>query len=204
MLTLPLVAGKKPSAVPLMKLPPKTAEVAALALPPLGQKCANWAWASELEVMLKGQQVSLNQNYWVQKANGGEVCVETLPSLEDLTRLVDGAYVLDDGRKVRLVSKAIDGAPGIPDDVIGPLREGRPLLMFWKGRALAVRAVVYDEYIYPNGQRMFQIREMKMVDPLLPGKDGELGFVTGRDDASQITGIYRVVVEPVKTQPWQR
>ncbi len=189
---------------PLVKLPPKTAEIAKLALTAPAQKCTNWAWASALELMLQGQQVSLKQNYWVQKANGGEVCIETLPSLDDLARLVDGPYVLDDGRKVRLVSRTVGGLTGVPDEIIGPLRAGRPLLVFWKQRVAVLRGVVYDEYVYPNGQRMFQIREMRMVDPLVAGKPGELTFVNGRDDPAEITGIYRVLVEPEKTLPWQR
>jgi hypothetical protein len=124
--------------------------------------------------------------------------------VEALAKVIDGAYVLDDGRHVRLESRYISGAPTIPDDLIAPLRLGHPVLLFWKSRALVVRAATYDEYIYPNGQRMFQIKEIKLVDPLLTGKQREFSFVNGRDNPADIGGVFHVVVVPEKQLPWQR
>jgi hypothetical protein len=102
---------------------------------------------------------------------------------------------------VRLQVRYISGAP-TPDDLIAPLRQGRPVLLFWKTRALVVRAIVYDEFIYPNDQRMFVIREIKLVDPLLTGKQRESSFVTGQDNAADIGGTLEVVVIPDKVQSW--
>lgn len=203
-LALPLYADKKPKTAPLMRLPNQSVELKAFWLPTPVQKCTNWAWAVAVEAMLKSQQVAIKQNDWVQKANYGEVCIDTAPALEALAKVIDGAYVLDDGRHVRLESRYILGAPTIPDDLIAPLRQGLPVLLFWKSRALVVRAATYDEYIYPNGQRMFQIKELKLVDPLLTGKQRELSFVNGRDDPADIGGVFHVVVVPEKQFPWQR
>jgi hypothetical protein len=203
-LALPLYSDKKPKGAPLMRLPDQTVELTAFWLPTPVQKCTNWAWAVAVEAMLKSQQVAIKQNVWVQKANYGEVCIDTVPALEALAKVIDGAYVLDDGRHVRLESRYISGAPTIPDDLIAPLRLGHPVLLFWKSRALVVRAATYDEYIYPNGQRMFQIKEMKLVDPLLTGKQREFSFVNGRDDPAEIGGVFHVVVVPEKQFPWQR
>ena len=197
-------AGKKPKGVPLARLPERAAEIAKLALPAPAQKCQNWAWAVALEVMLQAQAVALKQNFWVQKVNGSEICWDAPPTLRGLARAIDGRYVLDDGRKIRLQSRYYEGAPTIPDDVIAPLRQGTPLLVFWKNRALVLRAVIYDEYIYPNGQRMFEIREMKLLDPLAPAKQREVSFVNGRDDPADISGVFQVTVIPEKTMPWQR
>jgi hypothetical protein len=61
---------------------------------------------------------------------------------------------------------------------------------------------VYDEYIYPNDQRMFQIKEIKLVDPLLTGKERERSFVNGRDDLAEIGGVFEVVVILDKQQKW--
>lgn len=201
---LPLAADKKPKGAPLMRLPDQTVELAAFWLPTPVQKCTNWAWAVAVEAMLKSQQVAIKQNDWVQKANYGEVCIDAVPKLEALAKVIDGAYVLDDGRHVRLESRYISGAPTIPDDLIAPLRQGLPVLLFWKSRALVVRAATYDEYIYPNGQRMFQIKELKLVDPLLTGKQREFSFLNGRDDPADIGGIFHVIVVPEKQFPWQR
>jgi hypothetical protein len=202
-LALPLAAGKKPKGAPLMRLPDQTVELTAFWLPTPVQKCTNWAWAVAVEAMLKTQQVTIKQNAWVMKAsNMGEVCIEVAPTLERLAKVIDGDYVLDDGRHVRLESRYLSGAPTVPDDLIAPLRQGRPVLLFWKSRALVVRSVTYDEYVYPNGQRMFEIKEMKLVDPLLTGKQRELSFVNGRDNAGDIGGTFHVVVIPEKKQTW--
>ena len=201
-LALPLAADKKPKGAPLVRRPDQTAELKAFWLPTPVQKCTNWAWAVAVEAMLKSQQVTMKQNVWVQKADFGEVCNDVAPTMEKLARVVGGPYVLDDGRHVRFEARYVSGAPTIPDDLIAPLRQGRPLLLFWKSRALVVRAVVYDEYIYPNNQRMFEIKEIKLVDPLLKGKERELSFVNGRDDPSEIGGFFNVVVIPDKKQTW--
>ncbi len=195
---------KKPQGAQLVKQPDKTVELKAFWLPTPVQKCTNWAWAVAVEAMLKSQQVTMKQNYWVMKANLGELCIDTPPTLEQLTKLVNGEYVLDDGRKVRLESHTIAGAPQIADDLIAPLRQGRPVLLFWKARALVVRAATYDEYIYPNGQRMFQIKEIRLVDPLLTGKEREISFVNGRDDADEIVGLFHVEVIPQEAMKWTR
>jgi hypothetical protein len=116
---------------------------------------------------------------------------------------VDGTYVMSDGRKVRLETCVTSGAP-MPDDAVIPLRRHRPVLLFWRGRAYVLRAVTYDEYIYPNGQRMFQLREMKLLDPLLRGKAAEIGFVNGRDDPGEISGVVSIEVVPITPTSWQR
>ena len=112
--------------------------------------------------------------------------------------------MLDTLHKVRLQSRFTPGAPTIPDDVIAPLRQGRPALLFWKGRALILYGAAYDEYILPNGGRLFQIRELKLLDPLVSGDKRQLSFVNGTDDPSQIDGIFEVIVTPLNPMPWQR
>ncbi len=202
LLALPMAAGKKPNGAPLVRLADQSVELKAFWLPTPAQKCTNWAWAVAVEAMLKAQQVSIRQNDWVMKADRGELCIDTPPTLERLTKVIDGNYVVDDGRHVRLQSHYTAGAPTAPDDLVAPLRQGRPVLMFWKSRALVVRAVTYDEYVYPNGQRMFQIKELKLVDPLLSGKEREVSFINGRDDAGEIGGMFQVEVIPEKVQRW--
>jgi hypothetical protein len=200
----PAGAGKKPpKGAPLTRLPGKSAEIANLALPAPAQKCQNWAWAVAIETMLQAQNVPLKQNFWVQKVNGSEICVDALPAPDLLARAIDGRYVLDDGRKVRLESRYF-AAPITPDDLIAPVRQGTPLLLFWNARAFVLRGLVFDEYIYPNGQRMFEIREIKLLDPLAPAKQRELSFLNGRDDPAELSGVFLVIVIPETPMPWQR
>ena len=193
-------ADKKTKGAPLVHLPVQTAELSNFNLPNPAQRCANWAWAVAVEAMLKAQKVSLDQRYWVRKANAGEVCLETLPPVESLARMIDGAYTLDDGRKVRLETRYTAGAPTDPGDLVVPLRENRPALLFWKLHAYVVTAVTYDEYIYPNNQRMFEIREIGLVDPLEPAPKRALSFTKGTDDVNDITGCLQIVVT-VEAQP---
>jgi hypothetical protein len=199
----PLAADKKKGA-PLAKLPPQTVDLAELKMATPAQACTNYAVAVAVESMLRVQKVTLDQHFWVQKANGGELCIEPVPDLDRLTRAVNGTYTLEDGRKITLETLVIPGAPMIPDDAIAPLRKGIPLLVFWKSRALVLHTLVYDEYIYPNGQRMFQLREMKMTDPLAPVKEREVSFVNGTDDPADIAAMVLVTVTPINPQPWNR
>src|SRR5579864_4237879 len=91
--------------------PEQTAEITDLVSTITKQKCENWAWAAGLETILKKQGVDIPQNYWVMKADGGEVCKDEMPKLESLSKLINGEYKLDDGRKVRLEVEAVLGPP---------------------------------------------------------------------------------------------
>jgi hypothetical protein len=111
---LPLAAGKKPKTAPLLRLQDQNVELTVFWLPTPVQKCTNWAWAVAVEAMLKPQQVTIKQNAWVQKANYGEVCIDDAPSLESLAKLVNGAYVLDDGRHVAWSRTSSPARPPFP------------------------------------------------------------------------------------------
>ncbi|HZU30040.1 MAG TPA: hypothetical protein VFB79_02925, partial [Candidatus Angelobacter sp.] len=66
------------------------------------QPCENWALAAGVETMLHQQDVDFDQNFWVMRLNGGELCVDTLPTMEALAKVMNQEFVLDDGRHVRL------------------------------------------------------------------------------------------------------
>lgn len=194
---LPLGAAKKPKGVPMAKLPDQKAEIANLVLAEPAQKCNNYAWAVAVAAMLKQQDVPLDQNFWVEKANGGDICVDALPSMERFAKAINGAYTLDDGRKFRLQTTVIPGAPTIPDNALAPLKRGVPVLVFWNDKAYVLTGAVYDEFIYPNGQRMFIVRQLKMLDPLAPAKDREVSFVNGTDDPAGISAMVYVSATPM-------
>lgn len=202
LIAVPVFAAKKPKGVPMAKLPDQKADVPNLILPHPAQKCTNYAWAVAVATMLKLQDVPLDQNFWVERANGGDLCVDPLPTIERLTRVVDGRYTLEDGRKVQLEMKVTDGAPTVPDDALAPLKRGMPLLVFWKSRAYVLAGAKYDEFIYPNGQRMYLIRELKMIDVLAPAKERDVSFVNGTDDPAGISAIVFVHATILPTSQW--
>ena len=86
------------------------------------QSCENWAVAAGLEMMLEKKGVSLDQNFWVMRLNYGELCAD-LPSIDALAKVVDGEFVLDDGRHVRLELEFTPGAPGEVDSIIAGLQQ---------------------------------------------------------------------------------
>lgn len=198
----PSPAAKKKKGIPLLVNPAVTAE---LASPPAGgvaQRCENWAWAGGVEAILRAQNVPLDQHYWVQKSDGGEICLESLAPLEQIARVLNGEYVLDDGSKVRLEARYTAGSPVNLDSIILGLRGGRPALLVWKGHAYILYGVVYDEYVAPTGNRFFDIRELKLVDPFFEDEGRLVSFVKDQDDAADLGGTFEVIATPIKLTDW--
>jgi hypothetical protein len=84
--------------------------------------------------------------------------------------------------------------------IISSLRQGRPFILLWKGHPLLVTGMVYDEYGYPNGQRMYEVRDIEMLDLLYPDGDERRtrSFVKGTDNLDEIGGILEVISEPIR------
>ena len=153
--------------------------------------------------MLRAQDVRLDQHYWVQKSDGGEICLESLASLDQIARVITGDYVLEDGRKVRLEARAVLGAPTNLDSIILGLRRGQPALLAWKGHAYVLYGVVYDELVSPTGHRFFDIREIKLIDPFYVEDERRLvSFVKARDNPAEINGTLEVTATPIAGTDW--
>jgi hypothetical protein len=190
------MAGKKPPRANLVKLPAASAAIESLMVPKAEQKCPNWAWATAIEVMLTRQDVSnMPQSYWVTKAGGGEVCIESPVALDDLKELVEGDYVLPSGNNVHFEGVVNKGAPKDVGYLIKSVREGRPLLVIWNDRPLVLQGITFDEYIYPNNQRMFEARQLTLVDPIALET---VIFDKEKNDPAEITGTFEVRVGPVE------
>lgn len=170
------------------------------------QKCENWLWAAEVETILKAQKIDIPQTHWVQQANLGEVCVDAPVDLESIAKLIDRDYQLEDGSKFHLSAHRGRGAPSDVGGMISSLRQGRPFILLWNDHPLLVVALTYDEYTYPNGQRMFEVREIDMVDLLYPEDDERRSrtFVKGTDDINDIRGTLEVVSEPIDPFRWNQ
>ncbi|MGH9492980.1 MAG: hypothetical protein ACRD2K_05725 [Terriglobales bacterium] len=196
-------ADKKKKRVPVLVNAGVTAELPSPAATTAAQKCENWAWAAGVETLLRSQDVQLDQHYWVQKSDGGEICLETLASLEQLARVVTGEYVIDVGRKVRLDARYVLGAPTNLDSIILGLRRGQPALLVWKGHAYVIYGVVYDEYVSPTGHRFADIREIKLIDPFYAEDERRLvSFVRGRDHPADIGGTFEITITPFLPTDW--
>ncbi len=171
--------------------PDQTADLAAeTKLNTAKQACENWAIAAGLETMLKQQNVSLDQSFWVMRLNGGELCVNDLTTIEALTQAVNKEFVLDDGRHVRLEINFMPGPPVSIDPVIAGLKLQQVTLLLWRGHPYYLTGVTYDERIGRDGTRFFEVKEIRLANtyPKLPG----VTFQKGRDDPGEIQGILSV------------
>jgi hypothetical protein len=190
--------------IPLQVRPGQLADVPSFTATVAAQKCRDWAWAAALDTVLGLQGVKLGQKYWITKLHGGELCDDDFNRFEDLPRLIEGEYTRNDDSKARVTASYVAGAPTNVDDMIASIRRGRPVILFWKAHAYVLSGVVYDEYIAPSGQRMFEVRELKLRDPYFSGGKQFVTFVKGTDDANDINGVMQVTVTPLDQQPWQR
>lgn len=191
--------AKKNGSNILQQLPQGSVTVEGLTPATPRQKCENWLWATEVETILKAQKIDLPQTYWVQQANLGEVCVDAPVDLEAIASLIERDYQLEDGSKFHLTALRTVGAPTDMGHIISSLRQGRPFILLWKGHPLLVTGMVYGEYGYPNGQRMFEVREIDMLDLLYPDGDERRArsFVKGTDNMDEIGGTLEVIAVPV-------
>ncbi len=195
---LPAVAQKKPRAT-YQKKPGESAIAAEVPkrFVAAAQPCDNYAWAATVEMLLQQKEVLIPHRDLVMKAFGGYKCISplTAPDYSDLLRYINGDYALTPERKVRIEAEFAPGAPISPDSFIAAFRAGEPLMLVWKGKPYVWYGAVYDEYIHPVGNRMFELRELKLLDPLAKTKDAQaVSFVKGKDDANEIDGIMRITV----------
>ncbi|HEX4605735.1 MAG TPA: hypothetical protein VH724_17170 [Candidatus Angelobacter sp.] len=158
------------------------------------QSCENWAVAAGLEMMLRQQNVTLAQNFWVMRLNGGELCLSDLPTIEAVTQVVNKEFVLDDGRHVRLELHFVPGPPVNIDAVIAGLKLQQISLLLWRGHSYFLTGISYDERIGRDGTRFFEVKELRLANtfPKLPG----VTFEKGRDNADEIAGILSLSVLP--------
>ena len=180
--------------------PAQTADLDAPKLVTAKQECENWAMAAGLEALLKQQNVSIDQSYWVMHVYGGELCVPEMPSIEAFAQEINREFVLDDGRHVRLELHFTPGAPSNTDAVIFALKQQQLSLVFLHGHAYYLTGATYDEHIGRDGSRRHVIRELRLANTF--AKQPGIVFQSGRDNAEDIGGILAVSVIPETRQQW--
>lgn len=171
--------------------PDQTADLAAdTKLNTAKHSCENWAVAAGLETMLLRQNVPLDQSFWIMRLNGGELCLDDMPSIDSLKLVVNRDFVLDDGRHVRLEINFAPGPPVNIDSVIAGLKLQQVTLLLWRGHPYYLTGVTYDERIGRDGTRFFEVKEIRLANTYakLPGAT----FQKGRDDPAEIQGILSI------------
>ena len=174
--------------------PAQTADVDTAKLVTAQQDCENWALAAGLETMLKQQDVALDQNFWVIRISGGELCSSEVPSSEALTHVVNREFVLDNGRHVQLELQYLPGPPTNTDALIAGLKLQKISLLLLHGHVYFLTGATYDEYINRDGSRMFIITELRLANSF--ARQPGLAFVKGRDNMDEIGAVISVSVRP--------
>jgi hypothetical protein len=184
-------AGQKPQAYYVK--PDQTADLLSeTKLVTAKQNCENWAIAAGLETMLQQQKVPLDQNFWVMRLAGGELCLADLPTIDAVAHTVNNEFVLDDGRHVRLEAHFVPGPPVNVDAVIAGLKLQQLSLLIWRAHPYFLTGITYDEHIATNGTHFFVLKELRLTNTF--GKLPGVTFEKGRDNPDDIQGILSVTV----------
>lgn len=165
------------------------------------QPCDNWAMAAAIEMMLAKQQVALDQRHWVMKNNGGLTCVPGV-SYEAWQRAIEGEYVLDGPKRVRLSVRFTNALPPTTDAFLLPMAYGRAYVILWRGKPYIVTGATWDEFIYRTGQKLSIIKVLALIDPTQKGEQRAVEFSREKEKTSDLGGIFEVVAEDLTTHPW--
>jgi len=158
------------------------------------QPCGNWALAAGMEASLRRQKVELDQRFWIMRLNGGLLCMPSAGSFETIKNRIDGEYVLADGRHVRIEVRYRESLPESTDALMLPLAHGRPYLLWWKDQPYLVKGATWDELIYQTGQKLIEIKTLKMVNTLEKGAKRDVVFDREKDDTNDLSAMFDIVV----------
>lgn len=162
--------------------------------------CSNWAWAAATQSILALDEVQLDQRELIQKIFGGELCLDRGLDLRKMGNAVAGVYVLDAKRKMKVVPRVVPpGAVLTAEELIAAVRRKRPMIVFWKARAYVVVGAAYNEWIGANGTRLWEIRELTLLDPVA---QTSVTFDKSRDDARDLSGAMEFSLLPMRELEW--
>jgi hypothetical protein len=113
---------------------------------------------------------------------------------------VNGEYVLGPKRKMKVVTRVFPaGATISPEEVIAAIQHKRPMILFWKSRAYVAVGASFDEWIGPQGARLWEIHELTLLDPIT---QTTVTFQKGRDDVNDLNGAMQFVLFPMEEVDW--
>jgi len=200
---LPASAGKKQK-FSLTALPDKNLAVADVPDPVAEQDCPNFAFAAEMESILRMQGVTtLDQRFWVEKLNGDLTC-RPIPNYENLQRIVAGDYTVSANRHVRLTVRYTSALPTTTDELVAPLAQQRPYILLWHGNPHLVTGITWHEAYFQNGQRMVEITKFALTDPTGHKEEHAKMFDRDKDQASDLGGMFDVTVSELDIDNWKR
>lgn len=184
-----------------LKKPGKDA-IADFTLVPAAGHCANWGWAAAAESILARDAVKLDQRALITKVFGGELCEDDNLDLRAMGDAVAGEYILGPKKRMRVVTRVFTGIISA-EDLIAAIRRGRPMILFWRMHPYVAVGASYDEIIGPNGARLWEVRELTLLDPTAPDEEHRtVTFSKDHDDLGEINGAMEFVLFPIEEIEW--
>lgn len=115
-------------------------------------------------------------------------------SLKDLSDKLRGRHLLSDGRPIMVTAEYVSQESTTPNKIITPLRENHPLLMEWESHVYVLYGVTFDETSDSNGDHIFAIRKLLLLDPRFSDSRREVTFNRETDDWTKVRGLVLVGV----------
>lgn len=196
-LCLPAAAQKRKKAP--FYVQPGAAAVQDFVMQPAKQACNNYAFAAAAASVLAEDKIQVEQDLLVEKAFGGDLCVDDVSDMQGMMSVVDGEYLLADGGKATVVS--VFNPLITADAVLLGIRNDRPLVLFWKKRAYLVSGASYDEYIGPNNVRNYELKTLTLLDPIAPDKNAV--FDRAKNDLGELEGALSFTVTVQEQVEWK-
>ena len=179
---------------------PGTAQVQNFAVVKPAFECSNWAWAAATQSILALDQVAVDQHDLVQRIFGGELCLDTPLDLEKMGRMVGGIYPVGPKLKMKVVARVIPAGGTISAEaLLTGIKRERPMIVFWKSRAYVAVGAAYDEWIGPNGARLWEVKELTLFDPVA---QTTVTFQKGRDDVADLGGAMDYQLMEMRELDW--
>jgi hypothetical protein len=167
------------------------------------ENCNNFSFAAALAGALSYENAEIKQDYWIDKLYGGGVCVE-IGDPQDLARKVAGSYVLDDGRHVDVSLEYFPGVPSNSAAFLVPVMTDEILIVFVEGHADLLVGAMWDEYRSTRGERMIDLKELHLLDPLATADKRKAILDVAGEDAAKITGYMQVKTVEVDKAYWPK
>ena len=170
---------------------PRTDNVRQVAFVPARQSCENLGIAAAVQSVLATQKVDLPQSTLVMKLSGTDTCGPFLGGPAEAAKAVSGDYTLDNGRRIH-VEALFEDTFVDPGRLIRAISEDRPFLLFWKHHAFMVIGLKYVEGIHSSGLHIYDIREMRLMDPFGSAEQSPTVFEKRQESLREVSGIVEV------------
>jgi len=109
--------------------------------------------------------------------------------LKDLGARLAGKHYLSDGRPITVTAEYLSPASINPSQIIGPLKHQQAVLMEWDSHLYVLYGAVFDELLYPSGNRDYVIHKLLLLDTRFSDARREASFNRESDDWTKVSGL---------------